>query len=287
MISSKILVAIRGVIAHRLNSAGISQRKISRYLEITQPMVSKILRRPLDMYYLEFDKLKIPRDLIDHYVDILVSIILEDDYERFISTSYSIINQLALRSLCNTRKHLLKICVAGEFREPELEHYKSILFKLVNIKGLEKLIPEVGSNLVYAPRKPNNIGGIIGLTGRIVRTASGVIYYGEPVYGGSRHVARVLLIGTRADPSLKYCFNIRFNKQIRNILSNLNIKYVETGPHLSEEEFWSSIEETILNKRPSVICDNGGLGLEPITYLMSSDYTHLENIIKHILAELP
>ncbi|MEM4718354.1 MAG: thiamine-phosphate synthase family protein, partial [Desulfurococcaceae archaeon] len=242
LISSKILIALRGIIAHRLNKIGVSQRKISRYLEVTQPMISKILRKPLDNYYQELDKLKIPREVVNHYVDILVSIITEDDYERFISTSYSVINQLALGSLCNTRRHLSKICISGEFREPELEHYKSILLKLLNIKGLDKLVPEVGSNLVYAPSKPSNISGIIGLTGRIVKTAYGVTYYGEPIYGGSRHVARILLIAIQANPNFKYCINIKFNKHIRNILSSLNIDYVETGPHLDEEDFWANIE---------------------------------------------
>jgi Uncharacterized conserved protein len=151
------------------------------------------LKKPVDEYYEELERLGLSRELIDHYVNILLDTCSNSNYERFILVSYTIINQMALRALCNTRNYLSRICFSGEFRDPEVEYYKSILFKILGIRGLEKIIPEVGSNLVYAPEKPTTISDIIGLTGRIVKVHGGVTYYGEPVYGGSKHVAKVLL----------------------------------------------------------------------------------------------
>lgn len=270
---------MRGILAHKLNSAGISQRKIASYLEVTQPMISKILRKPLDEYYTTLIKLGLSRDLIEHYVNILVEIATSEDYERFVSTTFTIVNQLALRAICGTRRDLIQLCVTGVFRDPELEYYKGLLFTILTIRGLEKLIPEVGSNLAYAPRTPGSVSDIIGLTGRIIRVAGGVTFYGEPTYGGSRHVARVLLIATRSNPQLKFCFNVKCTKQVKNILAEMNLHVANTGPHLREDDFWISIERA-LSEKPQIICDFGGLGLEPVAYIFTENFHQLESYLK-------
>lgn len=274
---------MRGIIAHRLISRGVSQRKIAYYLEVTQPMVSKLLKKNARDYYVDLEKLGIPRETIDHYVDIIISILSTNDYERYISTSYIIINQLALRAICSSRTNLLQYCITGFLRDPEIEYYKGILYKVIGIRGLEKIIPEVGSNLAYAPRKPSNLSEIIGLTGRIVRTSSGVTYYGDPVYGGSKHVARILLIASNYNPHLKFCFNIRYSKQVRDVFQHIGSQVVYTGPHLKEEDFWISVE-TALSQRPRVVCDHGGLGLEPITYILTENPQELEDYIRELVS---
>lgn len=283
--STRILPAMRGILAHRLSGRGVSQRKISWFLEVTQPMISKILKKPIDEYYEELEKLGLPRELIDHYVNILLDTSANSKYERFIVVSYTIINQMALRALCNTRNYLSRICFSGEFRDPEVEYYKSVLFKILSIRGLEKIIPEVGSNLVYAPEKPTNIGDIIGLTGRIVKVYEGVTYYGEPVYGGSRHVAKILLYASKYNPKIRFCFNIVCNSRVKSALLRIEAKTIVTGPHMSEEEFWTGIEKAA-EESPNIICDQGGLGLEPNTYILAEDYSRLEYYLKRIMSEL-
>ncbi|MEM0246380.1 MAG: thiamine-phosphate synthase family protein [Desulfurococcaceae archaeon] len=282
LVSSKILPAMRGILAHKLSSAGISQRKIANYLEVTQPMISKILRKPLEEYYAGLAKLGLSRDFIEHYVNILVEIAISEDYERFISTTFTVVNQLALRAICGTRKDLIQLCITGVFRDPEIEYYKGLLFTVLTIRGLEKLIPEVGSNLAYAPRTPKSVSDIIGLTGRIIKIAGGVTFYGEPAYGGSRHVARVLLMATKSNPKLKFCFNVKCAKRVKNTLAEMGMHVVDTGPHLREDDFWVSIEKALLEK-PQVVCDFGGLGLEPVAYIFAESFHQLESYLKNIV----
>ena len=285
LISTKILPILRGIIAHRLNSLNISQRKIAYYLEITQPMVSKILKKPIEEYYSDLGKLGLERDFVDYYINILLETILNNNYEKYLSVSFSIINQLALKTLCYSRRDLFTTCISGFYIDPNIEYYKNILFKILGIRGLEKIIPEVGSNLVYAPLPSNSISDMIGLTGRIVKVQYGVVFYGEPMYGGSRHVSKVLLEAIKYNPKLRFCINLKCNKEIKNILIDNSLRTVENGPHIREEDFWSSLSN-VLKEKPNVLCDYGGLGLEPVSYVFANDHHELELIIKIIIGGL-
>lgn len=276
---------MRGILAHKLSSSGVSQRRIAYFLEVTQPMVSKLLKKPLTEYYSDLEKVGLPRDLVEHYANILAEIVILGDYERFTTTAYTVVNQLALRAVCNTRRNYAHLCTSGTLRDPEVEYYKSVLLSILSIRGLEKLIPEVGSNLAYAPWLPRSVSDIIGLAGRVIKVSGGVSFYGEPIYGGSRHVAKVLLIATKYNTKLKFCFNTKYSKQIRNYLLSENLRVVETGPHLSEEEFWASIEKA-LAENPSALCDLGGLGLEPVTYIFSENPQQLEHILKALVSKV-
>lgn len=246
-------------------------------------MISKILRKPISEYYEELEKIGLSRDLIDHYIGILLETCIGNNYDRFVLTSYTVLNQMALRALCNTKNYIINICTSGEPRDPEIEYYKSILSKILSLRGLDKIIPEVGSNLAYAPKQPVNLGDIIGLTGRIVKVHGGVTFYGEPIYGGSRHVAKVLLYVSKHNPRIRLCFNIVCNRQINVNLIKLGLRVITTGPHLSEEEFWKKIEE-VAGESPSFICDQGGLGLEPNTYMFAEDFEQLEYYLKKLLS---
>jgi len=273
---------MRGILAHKLHLLGVSQRKIASYLEITQPGVSKLLREPIEKYYGELLALGIPRDVIEHYVEILVEVVVDGEYEKFISTAYAIINQIALRAVCNARRDLVQLCTKGVFTDPDIEYYKKVLRALLAVRGIEHLIPEVGSNLAYAPKPPGSLSDIIGLTGGIVRTPEGVALHGEPAYGGSKHVARVLLLAAKYNYRLKFCFNVKCDKRVRVAISNINVRYAITGPHLEESNFWADVEEA-LKDQPLVLCDLGGLGLEPVAYVFSEDPHQLETRLRALV----
>jgi predicted fused transcriptional regulator/phosphomethylpyrimidine kinase/predicted transcriptional regulator len=260
---------------------GVSQRRIARYLEITQPMVSRLLRRDVVYYYRELDRVGLSRSLIDHYIEMLSELVVSDQYDKFTITSHMVINILSLRAVCTLKKELSYMCIEGELRDPEIEYYRGLLHKIIAIPGFEKLIPEVGCNFVYAPRHPRGIGDVIGLTGRIMRTSTGLAIYGVPMYGGSRHLARVLCIVARYNPSAKYAVNIKNFNDIPNQLRRMGLSVLETGPHRSMDEFWRSIETTAVNK-PDAICDQGGMGLEPVTYIFASSPSRLLEILSEI-----
>jgi predicted fused transcriptional regulator/phosphomethylpyrimidine kinase/predicted transcriptional regulator len=280
---SKILPALRGVLAHRLVSAGLTQRRVAEYLDVSQPMVHKLLRRPLEEYYSELERLGIPRGLLDYYVDILVYLASRGDYERYTYIAFNILNHLATRAVCSVYSYkFTELCAGGVLRDPHIDYYKSLLLRVVSISGLERVIPEVGSNLAYAVHTPASLSDVIGLTGGIVKTISGVVFYGEPVYGGSRHVGRVLVEASKFNPEVRLCFNTKCASSLRGVLEERGYHVEVTGPHLSEEDFWGELVNA-LSKRPDAVCDLGGLGLEPVMYVFARSFSELEEMLRLIV----
>jgi predicted fused transcriptional regulator/phosphomethylpyrimidine kinase/predicted transcriptional regulator len=278
---SKILPALRGILSHKLAERGLSQRKIAHYLGVTQPLISKLLKKPLESYYAELEKAGVSRDLVEGYAEVLVDLATSGEYARFVATSYSVVNQLAARALCS-RADLKSLCYSGLLVDPDVEFYKSVLFRVLGISGLAKVIPEVGSNLAYAPKPPASTSDIVGLTGGIARVAGGVTFYGEPMFGGSRHVARVLLVASKYNPKLRFCMNVKCSGFLERALVESGVRVESSGPHLSPEDFWTGIEEAARNK-PNIICDYGGLGLEPVAYVFAISPDELVSLLELVV----
>jgi predicted fused transcriptional regulator/phosphomethylpyrimidine kinase/predicted transcriptional regulator len=280
---SKILPAIRGILAHRLIASGLSQRRVADYLGVSQPMVHKLLQKPLNSYYATLEGLNLTRSLVDYYTDLLVYLAIRGDYEKYTYMSFTILHHLALRAVCSIYSYkFIELCSSGVLRDPNIEYYKGVLLRIMSIKGLEKVIPEVGSNLAYAVQTPSSLSDVIGLSGGIVKTIDGVVFYGEPMYGGSRHVGRVLVEASRFNSQLRFCFNIKCTNKLKNILEEKGYSVEVTGPHLREEDFWSEIVKAI-SKKPTAICDLGGLRLEPIMYIFTKNAVELEDLLKIII----
>ncbi|MEM4527613.1 MAG: thiamine-phosphate synthase family protein [Desulfurococcaceae archaeon] len=279
LIYTRILPAIRGLLAHKLSSKGLSQHRIAHLLGVTQPVVHRLLKKSQEEYIKDLEEMGIGKEIVEHYVDVMCNLVLSGNIERFFIVSYSIVNSLALRSACKVYSGLGDFCLNGSLRDPDIEYYKSILYRVLQIPGIERLIPEVGSNLVYMPIKSADIAGVIGLTGRIVRSKDRVVVTGEPAYGGSRHLARVFLVMARYNSSLKLGFNTRHEPSVISGLRELGVPFAITGPHEDEESFWRSMEAVAV-KRPLVILDQGGRGLEAINYIFASSIDELITLIK-------
>jgi len=280
-ICEEILVPLRGILAHKLSERGLSQHKISSILHVSQPMVFKLLRKGIGEYISELERAGLERGIIEHYSNVLCDLALNSPHDKFILVSYQVINMLALRVLCS-KSGFTQVCVAGLPVDPDIEHYKAALSRLISLRGLHKLIPEVGSNLVYAPKPPSSITGIIGLTGRITRTLNGVTVSGEPMYGGSRHLSQILLLASSINPGKRVGFNIKYDPRYVKALEKLGLKLATTGPHEDQDSFWNAVERASKEK-PDVIVDLGGRGLEPVIYIFTSSFDELEHVLAYIV----
>lgn len=282
----RIAVVLRGILAHKLNEYGLSQYKISQVLNVSQPMVNKLLRKPLEEYYAELERMGVSKEVVEHYVDVLHSLALRAPRDRFEMVSYQVINTLALQVACIKHSDVFTSCLSqlNHPVDPSLEYYRIALARITSIKGLRELIPEVGSNLVYAPRPPAGISEVIGLTGRIVKTLEGVVALGEPMYGGSRHLSRILCLVSRFNPDKKVGFIVSYKPSRVEKLREIGLKLVLTGPHRDHQDFWASIER-VVEARPDVIVDLGGEGLEPVVYVFTESFDKLENILLGIIGD--
>jgi len=283
--AKKIIPSLKGVIVHKMIDMGYSQHRIARLLEISQPQVHKYVTRSLIYYYDYLKALGFDVEYIDRVIDIALKLLSRGDKPRFVLVLTNLIDSLSIQLLCTTKPYFKELCRETgntlKFNDPFIEEYKLFLEKLLVIRGLEKLVPEVGMNIVYAPKPPSDTTDIIGLPGRIIRKGDRAVAIGEPMYGASRHLAKVLILMTRTRPEVKVASNIKYDERILELLGKKGLKIVLTGPHSSRSNFWSSIEQAVKN-RPDAIADSGGMGLEPVIYLFTDSLDEMLSLIDYI-----
>jgi len=279
--SKKIAPPLKGLLTHRLYKLGFSQRRIASILEITQPQVYKYLSRSEESFLEYFEKLGFSRQRVERFAEILIDLLTRGLLENYFVLINSIVHDMAIEYACRSYRLPDTVCREKRFADPYIEYYRVWLNRIVSLPGLYRIIPEVGSNIVYAPFKPESTAGIIGLTGRIMRAGESVGVVGEPFYGGSKHLSRVLLLAVKYDEEKRVAMNISHNIDPKVLASKWSIQY--TGPHESTEAFWRSLENA-LSSKPDVVIDMGGYGLEPVTYIITHSFNELVEILTTILS---
>lgn len=279
--TKRIVPIVRGVLAHQLSESGFTQRKIASALGVTQPQINKYLSRSIDYYMSRVEKLGFNPERFISLTRFITETVLRGDKDKFLLMLNSVIDYLARDYTCRFFYDSFKTyCDIGRFSDPYIEEYRSFIKRLMSLETLFKVIPEVGSNIVYAPGDASSSIDVIGLTGRLVKTGLAIGVIGEPMYGGSTHLSRVLLIARKYDASKRVAMNIAYVDLPEPLEKTYGVAY--SGPHDSIEDFWSSIEKSLVSK-PTILLDKGGVGLEPITYIFTRDFTELEEILQYII----
>ncbi|MDH7593636.1 MAG: thiamine-phosphate synthase family protein [Methanomicrobiales archaeon] len=147
-----------------------------------------------------------------------------------------------------------------------------------------RLIPEVGSNIVYALPGAKEVSDVAGVLGRIVRMAGRVHPVGDMAFGASDHMARAVLTAMRFDPGIRSAANIRFSEGILSILEGLmlEVRSFDRGrePAGIKTMDWG-VAACCRDGVPDAIYDRGAMGKEPMIRLFGEDPVQVaENIIK-------
>jgi hydroxymethylpyrimidine kinase/phosphomethylpyrimidine kinase len=157
-------------------------------------------------------------------------------------------------------------------RSHVLDALKAALERLKRGKiGL--MIPEVQSNLGYALPYAETFQDVAAFPGRITRVNESIATVSGPEFGGSRHVASIILTVMRADPSYRSVMNIRFSEDIISICRHIGLRVCSfdrtNEPEEVKAQEGSSLEwgtQEVLNRAgvPDVIFDRGDVGKEPM-----------------------
>lgn len=117
--------------------------------------------------------------------------------------------------------------VAGE---RELALVALAAAKLCRLRGVERYIPEVGTNIAYARQGAASLEDVAAIEGRIVRTHRGVMTCGKPSFGASRHLARVLLAVSAVKPQLRAALNLKPERELLEAIERLGLKIAKVEP---------------------------------------------------------
>jgi predicted fused transcriptional regulator/phosphomethylpyrimidine kinase len=96
------------------------------------------------------------------------------------------------------------------------------------------LIPQVGTNMVYARPGAGGLSEVAGLSGRVIQSMGRPRVCGEVVYGGSTHLGSAVLEAQRLDPRLRAAVNIRGRERIAEVLREMGLEVVTLPPVRSD-----------------------------------------------------
>ena len=138
---------------------------------------------------------------------------------------------------------------------------------------------------------PTGPEDVAALDGRIVKTMEGV-RAGEPRFGASSHVARIVLTVMRFDPAMRAALNLRYDEGLLEALKGAGLRISSFDRAVEPEEIravegatlpWG-VEEAIRSSGgtvPDVIYDRGGPGKEPMVRVLArSALEAVEKVLK-------
>jgi len=298
LVARYIAPLIKALIAHSLVNRGFSQERVARLLGVSQPMISKYLRRSKDNLFTELKRYGINPEEAASVVDLLAALLERGSIMEYYNTFTSYINTVLARGdLCDFHRELEPRLLQGcdicrqaftPVKDVVVTEVDDALRKFLQHPKAYMIIPNVGSNIVAAKRDARRVSDVVGLSGGIVRVGNKVVAIGSPVYGGSKHTAQILLKVLSRWPRKRAAMVIAYSDKCLEILRSMGLRIVVTGPHEIPERLFEEIE-VVLNRvgeEPDVIADRGGYGLEPVMYILGYSATQVVNLVIKCLDEL-
>ncbi len=297
LVSRYVSPYLKALVAIELSKKGLSQVKISRVLGISQAMVNNYLSKPREYYIAQLEKSGLSREDVEKYVYSLVA--SHNSYHDFTYTFTSILNEiLATRKLCRLHMKITpgidencNICnelFQYKLRDPHVRLVEKLVERIVSHPKAIELIPEVGSNIVYAPPRAQSIQELIAVPGRIVKVRDRAVPVGKPSYGGSRFLASLLLEARSREPKINCVMNIKCRREYIEGLKKRGYIVVEVGPSSNPREQYIKVVEAVHGTpgAKKAIVDLGAIGLEPTIYVFHEDPVALVNDVLGLLEEL-
>jgi predicted fused transcriptional regulator/phosphomethylpyrimidine kinase/predicted transcriptional regulator len=152
---------------------------------------------------------------------------------------------------------------------------------LENTSGFATLIPAVGSNLVQALPDGDGIDDVAAVPGRILDVKGRATIPAEPEFGVSEHVASIVLAAREADSPARAALNVRYDESV--------VQSLEAAGHTAVEfDAEATLEPAIadaLAAEPDadVVYQTGGMGVEPVVYLLGPDAVTVAEWTRDIL----
>lgn len=165
----------------------------------------------------------------------------------------------------------------------EIERYLVInelkeAFSLLKPESIERFVPEVSSQLVYALPYACSYQEVAGFPGRLTVIDGRIVAFSPPDFGASRHMANVVLKAMEFDLSYRSAINIKYEKDTVQKAKEMGYYVVEVKreqelPGLKEIEGYSLpfLTEKAISKAhlvPDIIYDLGDIGKEPMIRIL-------------------
>lgn len=160
---------------------------------------------------------------------------------------------------------------------------------------IARLIPEVQSNFGYALPCAENYEDIAAFPGRIVKFHDSIAHVSGPRFGGSRHIARIILTVMRHDISFRAAMNICFSEEIIEACEaaglttrsfDRNLEPIQIKEHEGSSLEWGTEEVVKEYGIPDIIFDRGDIGKEPMVRVIGKNPEDIARKVLRIIRKL-
>ena len=155
-----------------------------------------------------------------------------------------------------------------------------------------ELVPEVQTNIGLALIGAKFHTDVLAIPGRVIKNGQDIFTGAEPEFGGSRHVANIVLTVMRHDPEKRAVMNIKYTDELLKICRRLKFKIAcfdrADEPKKVRVREGSSLEWgtqkalTDFGSVPDIIYDLGGIRKEEMIRVIAEDIDSLTNKILKI-----
>lgn len=272
----EFLPAIRYSVSMKLSREhGWRNKEIAEALDVTPAVISKYLDRSYS------PPSNVSRELVDELAKDVVGWVLRgrDDprwfirrvcaacMEQRIEGEICRIHRADLAYLSDCRACAEMFFKMGGISGERLEVIRDLdeaYAMLRRIEGIERLIPEVRTNIVEGIQGAKDIRDVAGFPGRITLVNGMPTAYGRPRFGGSHHMAEVLLAMMDVDSRVKAATCIKYFGGILEAADKLSLRYEK----IDREEYPDLLSFIrMLDTAPDLLVDLGGRGIEPVVYV--------------------
>jgi hydroxymethylpyrimidine kinase / phosphomethylpyrimidine kinase / thiamine-phosphate diphosphorylase len=179
------------------------------------------------------------------------------------------------------------------YRESEKKQCLSDLEDAIAIFTKERignLVPEVQTNLGLGLSNAKKHEDVLAVPGRVIKNGEDIFTGARPKFGGSRHVANIVLTVMQHEPNKRAVMNIKYTDTLLKICKKLKFKIASFDrskePKKVRVREGSSLEWgtdkaiTSFGSVPDIIYDLGGIRKEEMIRVISED---MESLVKKIL----
>ncbi|ABP96305.1 MULTISPECIES: thiamine-phosphate synthase family protein [Metallosphaera] len=289
LITDILLPNVRGLVAKRLRAQGMSQNRIAVLVGVTQPAIKQYLDEDEDDLRGKLGEAGLSNEEIDSLVSNLVSLVSSGRKEEaslyFTTFGLMMLSQL---KLCNFHRRVnssissdCRIC-QSLYKEDE-ESQLQLALSLLRNESVSKLIPEILSNLAYSKRDAREILDVLAIPGRIAVIGGVPTPASRPTWGGSRHLATILLETRRKCERWRSVMNIKYDEKVEEAILKSGLRLVKVGPSdRRDDQSIANMVASVISSCPDVVVHLGGNGVEPNCYIFGENPLEVSSKVNKI-----
>lgn len=145
--------------------------------------------------------------------------------------------------------------------------------------SIGSFVPNAGTNLGMARPNPVGPAGVAAIPGRIHSVRGRIEVPGNPEFGVSEHVSRMILAANEVDPTIQAACNLRTDEQLLEAAREQGLKtFTFYADYENRAERLRSAFETRATV-PRVVYHEGAFGIEPITYVLGESAVSVVDVV--------